>query len=316
MDGPVVLITGGTGSLGQAIVRFLLIIRNEHPMWKDLAIRVFSRDEQKQAMMKNTINDPAVRYLLGDVRDADRVRRAVDGCDMVIHAAALKIIPAGEYCPDEVIKTNIFGSQNVIEACIDAEVDRLICISSDKAVLPVNLYGYTKACMEKLAILANNSSGETKISVARYGNVIGSRGSIFTLLHALQTEVRLTHPEMTRFWITLPHAATFVVERLFEMNGGEIFIPKMKSASLKEVVEALCPLASITYGGMRPGEKLEEDIINPHEVVIDHGSYYTINPTLWLPPAVHIRSDSPTCLVSGAELVTLYADEFADALQS
>jgi UDP-N-acetylglucosamine 4,6-dehydratase len=215
-----------------------------------------------------------------------------------------------------VIKTNIIGSQNVIEACIDAEVDRLICISSDKAVSPVNLYGYTKACMEKLAILANSYSGETLIGVARYGNVIGSRGSIFTLLSPRDTTVRLTHPDMTRFWLPLRQAAAFVVERMFEMEGGEIFIPKMKSAYLREVVEAVCPAVDITYTGMRPGEKLHEAITNPHEAVIDHPSYYTIDHTKWLPPTSPLTSLSPASLMGGGELVTLFQEDFADAMQS
>ena len=191
-----VLVTGGTGSFGQAFVRHLLDTTGS-------CVRVFSRDEQKQDAMRRQIADKRVRYLLGDVRDRARIQRAVRGCDLVVHAAALKIIPLGEYNPDEVIKTNVGGSENVINACIDAGVESLICISSDKAVSPVNLYGNTKACMEKLAVLANAYSRATRIGVVRYGNVVGSRGSIFTILRAMSEQGRLsiTHPGMTRFWI-------------------------------------------------------------------------------------------------------------------
>lgn len=270
------LITGGTGSFGQAMVRHLLATT-------DWTIRVFSRDEQKQDRMKREIHDARVRYLLGDVRDAGRVRRAVRGCDYVIHAAALKIIPAGEYNPDEVIKTNVLGSNNVIEACVDETVSTLVCISSDKAVAPVNLYGNTKACMERLATLANQSSGYTQINVVRYGNVIGSRGSILTILkeQADSGSLRITHPDMTRFWITLPQACEFVMRVLRQTTGGHIYVPPMRSCSVQDLCVYLYPNTPIVYTGMRNGEKMHEWITNEYEVHEDIGWAYRVDPARW-----------------------------------
>lgn len=268
----VICITGGTGSLGQAITRYLL---NSE---QDISIRVFSRDEQKQEAMKRAVNDPRVRYLLGDVRDMARVRRAVAGCTHVIHAAALKIIPAGEYNPQETCKTNINGSHNVIEACIDAGVERLVCISSDKAVSPVNLYGATKMCMEKLATLANQYSGKTKIIVVRYGNVIGTRASILTMLSnmAASGSIKITHPEMTRFWLTLNQACDFVTTALYSGSGGEVFIPKLRSTYVEDLCKTLYPDTPIQYIGMRPGDKIHEWMSNEYEVLEDAGWAWVI----------------------------------------
>lgn len=270
------LITGGTGSFGQAMVRHILA----HTDW---TIRVFSRDEQKQDTMKREVASDRVRYLLGDVRDAARVRRAVRGADYVVHAAALKIIPAGEYNPDEVIKTNVMGSHNVIEACVDEEVGHLVCISSDKAVAPVNLYGNTKACMERLATLANQSSGYTQISVVRYGNVIGSRGSILTILkkQAESGNLRITHPDMTRFWITLPEACAFVMRVLGQSLGGYVYVPHMRSCSVQDLCVYLYPNTNIVYTGMRNGEKMHEWLTNEYEVHEDLGWSYRVDPARW-----------------------------------
>jgi len=271
------LITGGTGSFGQAMVRHVLANT-------DWTIRVFSRDEQKQDRMKREIPDARVRYLLGDVRDAARVRRALHDCDYVVHAAALKIIPAGEYNPDEVIKTNVMGSHNVIEESVDAGVGHLVCISSDKAVAPVNLYGNTKACMEKLALLANQSSRATDISVVRYGNVIGSRGSILTILkeQAATGSLRITHPSMTRFWITLPEACEFVMRVLRQPTGGHVYVPPMRSCSVQDLCTHLYPTTPIVYTGMRNGEKMHEWLTNEYEVAEDLGWAWRVDPAKWV----------------------------------
>lgn len=303
------LVTGGTGSFGQAFTRFLL---QQSP---DCAIRVFSRDEQKQDRMKREFNNSRVRYLLGDVRDRDRVRRAVAGCDVVVHAAALKIIPAGEYNPDEVIKTNVGGSENVINACIDQGVPRLVLISSDKAVAPANLYGGTKLCMEKLGVLANNHSGAggTRIAAARYGNVLGSRGSILTLLRdqATSGEIRITDPQMTRFWITLPMACHFVQSIVLEMRGGEVFIPKLPATLVEDLCKTLYPGTPIRYVGMRPGEKVHEWLTNEYEVADDVGWCYIIREGRW-------RLASPLCSRDAVVPATALLDrpEFGEEIRA
>lgn len=293
-----ILVTGGTGSFGQAIVRHILAST-------DWGIRVFSRDEQKQDAMKREVANDRVRYLLGDVRDAERVRRAVKGCEYVIHAAALKIIPAGEYSPDEIVKTNVLGSHNVIEACVDAGVKSLVCISSDKAVAPVNLYGNTKACMEKLATLANQSSGETVINVVRYGNVIGSRGSILTILgkQAKTGSLRITHPKMTRFWITLDDCCVFVMRVLVERIGGYVFVPPMPSCSVRDLCAHLYPNTPITYTGMRYGEKLHEWLTNEYEVYDNTPWAFRISPSEWGIGNTPISSKN--CVVSVKTLLNL-----------
>ena len=287
-----VLITGGTGSFGQAMVRHLLDTTSHD-------IRVFSRDEQKQDRMKREIGDARVRYLLGDVRDAPRVRRALRGCDYVVHAAALKIIPAGEYNPDEVIKTNVLGSHNVVEACIDEGVRHLVCISSDKAVAPVNLYGNTKACMERLATLANQSSGNTNVSVVRYGNVIGSRGSILTILkdQAASGSLRITHPDMTRFWITLQEACVFVMRVMDQPDGGHIYVPPMRSCRVIDLCTYLYADVPIVYTGMRNGEKMHEWLTNEYEVIEDIGWAYRVDVARWAAGSKPISSADTLVMV-------------------
>jgi len=271
----------------------------------DWTIRVLSRDEQKQDRMKREIETGRVRYLLGDVRDADRVRRAVNGCNYVIHAAALKIIPAGEYNPDEVIKTNVIGSHNVIEACVDARVHSLICISSDKAVAPVNLYGNTKACMEKLATLADQSSRDTVINVVRYGNVIGSRGSILTILkeQAETGAIKITHADMTRFWINLSECCEFVMRVMREPCGGYVYVPPMKSCRVQDLCSHLYPTTPILYTGMRYGEKLHEWLTNEYEVYDNIGWAHRITPSSW--GVGHKPISSADCLVSVDDLLTV-----------
>lgn len=283
------VITGGTGSFGRAMVRHLL----DTTGWD---IRVFSRDEQKQDAMKREVGSERVRYLLGDIRDRERVARAFRGAQVVVHAAALKIIPAGEYNPDEVIKTNVIGSHNVIECAVDAGVRRVVCLSSDKAVAPVNLYGHTKACMEKLAVLANQSSGDTTIDVVRYGNVIGSRGSILTILKK-QAEagcLSITHPDMTRFWITLPQCAEFVAQALNQVDGGGIFIPKMRSCRVLDLCTALHPYVPVTYVGMRNGEKMHEWLSNEYEHLDDYGWAWRVDSTRWTAGAKPLSSADVT----------------------
>lgn len=282
-----VLVTGGTGSFGQAFVRHMLDTT-------DTLIRVFSRDEQKQDRMKREVRNDRVRYLLGDVRDAARIKRAVRGCDLVVHAAALKIIPSGEYNPDEVVRTNVNGSENVINACVDEQVPRLVCISSDKAVAPVNLYGATKMCMERLAVLANSYSGETAISVVRYGNVIGSRGSILTILkeQVANGGLRITHSDMTRFWMSLPAACAFVWRAQASMRGGEIFVPKLPSAKVLDLCRTLYPDAPVEFTGLRNGEKMHEVLSNGYEVVHDAGWAYTIREGEWVPDGKIISSET------------------------
>lgn len=291
-----VVITGGTGSFGQEMVRHLLATTDDH-------IRVFSRDEQKQDRMRAALSDPRVRFLLGDVRDVERVRRALRGADVVYHAAALKIIPAGEYNPDEVIKTNVMGSHNVIEAAIDAGVAHMCCVSSDKAVSAVNLYGSSKACMEKLAVLANGYSGRTVIDVVRYGNVIGSRGSILTILknQAARGALRITHANMTRFWITLPEAVAYVARVAREGNGG-IYIPKMRSCKVLDLCRELYPTTKIVFDGMRNGEKMHERLSNEHEVLMDLGWTWRVDGNQWVEHGTPISSDGPECLISAREM--------------
>lgn len=274
----VVLITGGTGSFGTAFTKYLLKYSNPK------AIRIFSRDEFKQYQMQQKFSDKRLRFLLGDVRDKDRLVRAMDGVNIVIHAAALKQIPLGEYNPFEPIKTNIVGTQNVIEAVLDSGVKRAMLISSDKAAHPVNLYGATKLCAEKLFIQGNVYSGRKKtiFGVVRYGNVLGSRGSVVPLFRdqKLNGVLTITHKDMTRFWITLPQASQFVAESISQMRGGEIFIPKLPSIKITDLAKVVAPKAKLKTVGVRPGEKLHEELITEEESVRvkEYKDYYVIEP--------------------------------------
>lgn len=257
-----VLITGGTGSFGKNFAKFLLA----NYQLKKLII--FSRDELKQFQMQNEINDERVRFFIGDIRELSRLERAFEGVDIVIHAAALKQVPTMEYNPFEAVKTNILGSQNVIEAAINKKVKKVLLISTDKAAQPANLYGATKMAAEKLFVNGNvYSNNETKLSCVRYGNVIGSRGSIVeTLLNNKEIKkVSVTHPEMTRFWITLKQTFDLVLFALENMEGGEIFIPKIPSMKLMDLFEALAPQAEKEITGIRPGEKLHEILLTEQE---------------------------------------------------
>lgn len=277
------LITGGTGSFGQKFVEFAL--NNLKPK----RLVVFSRDELKQFDMATKFNEndnPCLRYFIGDVRDRRRLLRALSGIDIVIHAAAMKQIVAAEYNPTECIATNIMGAQNVIDAAIENGVRKVVALSTDKAANPINLYGATKLCSDKLFIAANNLSGEqkTRFSVVRYGNVAGSRGSVIPFFRELlasgKTSLPLTHPDMTRFIITLEQGVDLVYKALGEMFGGEIFVPKLPSLKIKDMVPLLGQGLHIHITGIRPGEKLHEVMIPAEEIrnVVDMGQYYIIQP--------------------------------------
>ena len=263
LDDVSILITGGTGSFGNRFVESLL--RDHRPR----RLVVFSRDELKQSEMQARLHHPALRFFLGDVRDRDRLVRAMYGVDVVVHAAALKQIPACEYNPFEAILTNVMGAKNVIDAAIDAGVERVLALSTDKAVSPVNLYGATKLCAEKLFVQANAYGHRrgTGFSCVRYGNVVGSRGSVIPLFQAQRVNglVTVTDPKMTRFWITLDGGVRFVTRCLEAMHGGEIFVPRLPSARIMDLVEAVAPGCRADFVGIRPGEKLHEVLISEDE---------------------------------------------------
>ena len=264
LNNKTVLITGGTGSFGRHFAEFLL----ENNRLKKLVI--FSRDELKQFQMRQEMDDKRLRFFLGDIRDIDRLQRAFHGVDFVIHAAALKQVPILEYNPSEAIKTNILGSHNVINAAIDQKVKKVVLVSSDKAAQPVNLYGATKLCAEKLFTSGNVYAWKkTKLCSVRYGNVIGSRGSIVeTLLNNKNPKkVQITDRQMTRFWITLGQAANLVMFALKNMAGGEIFIPKIPSMKLVDLFDVLAPNAKKEVVGIRPGEKLHEILLTEQEAL-------------------------------------------------
>jgi len=257
-----VLITGGTGSFGKAAIRALL----DHP-YGPKRIVVYSRDELKQFELQQEFYDERMRFFLGDVRDLPRLTQAMEGVDYVIHAAALKQVPAAEYNPMECIKTNVHGADNVVNAALAQNVKKVIALSTDKAAGPVNLYGASKLLSDKIFVAANNMRGSkrTRFSVVRYGNVAGSRGSVIPYFKKLITEgatvLPLTHPEMTRFFITLPQAVRFVFDAFTEMSGGEIFVPKLPSVRIQDLAEALIPGIQTEIIGLRPGEKIHEKMI-------------------------------------------------------
>jgi UDP-N-acetylglucosamine 4,6-dehydratase len=260
----VVLITGGTGSFGR---KFSEIVLREYRPRK---LIVFSRDELKQYEMKTGgFDHPSVRYFIGDVRDRDRLRRALNGVTVVVHAAALKQVPACEYNPIEAILTNIMGARSVIEASLDAGVHKVIALSTDKAVNPVNLYGATKLCAEKLFVLGNVYAGEggTRFACVRYGNVVGSRGSVVPLFYKQREQgfVTVTDRRMTRFWLTLEQGVRFVLKCLDLMHGGEVFVPKIPSMKVLDLAQAIAPGCEVRHIGIRPGEKLHEVLVAEDE---------------------------------------------------
>lgn len=264
LAGKTILITGGTGSFGKACVKKLL---GEH---RPKTIRIFSRDELKQWEMSRKFNSDKLRFFIGDVRDYDRLKRAMEGADIVIHAAALKQVPAAEYNPMEAVKTNINGAMNVINAALDNNVPRVIALSTDKAAAPVNTYGATKLVSDRLFIQSNSYRGpkrDTRFSVVRYGNVMASRGSVIPLFRAQAPngEITITHPDMTRFWITLPQSVDFVLSSLDIMQGGEMFVPKIPSMKIVDLANVMAPEATCRIVGIRPGEKVHECLITKEE---------------------------------------------------
>jgi UDP-N-acetylglucosamine 4,6-dehydratase (inverting) len=283
-EGKSILITGGTGSFGRAFVRTVLA---NHPGVRRLV--VYSRDELKQYEMSQELSPnkhKALRYFIGDVRDKDRLRRALEGIDTVVHAAALKQVPAAEYNPFECIKTNVLGAQNMIEACLDSGVSNVVALSTDKAAAPINLYGATKLCSDKLFTAANNIVGSRnlRLSVVRYGNVMGSRGSVvpFFLAQRAAGFFPITDPAMTRFNISLDEGVQMVRWALENALGGEIFVPKIPSYRITDVARAIGPECKIRVVGIRPGEKIHEEMITASDSfnTVDLGPYYAILPSV------------------------------------
>lgn len=280
----VVLVTGGTGSFGRKFVEIML--RDHHPA----KMIVFSRDELKQHEMRiSGFDHPDLRYFIGDVRDLNRLQRAMQGVHIVIHAAALKQVPACEYNPMEAIKTNVLGSSNVIEAALDAGVRKVMALSTDKAVNPINLYGATKLAAEKLFVQSNAYAGgkATRYSCVRYGNVVGSRGSVIPVFmkQREKNKLTITDERMTRFWITLEQGVEFVIRCIEQMQGGEVFVPKIPSMKVVDIARAIAPEAELDAIGIRPGEKLHEVLIHEDEAraTVEMEDMYVVQPSaaLW-----------------------------------
>ena len=282
LDNSSILITGGTGSLGKALVKELLENTNVR------RIAVFSRDELKQHNFRNEIGDDSrLRWFIGDIRDVERLKRALHNVDYVIHAAALKQVDTGEYNPMEFIKTNVLGSQNVIDASIEVGVKRVVALSTDKASSPINLYGATKLTADKLFIAANNYSQSygTAFSVVRYGNVMGSRGSVIPFWKQLSDDAQalpITDLRMTRFWISIDQAVRFVFDSLAMMTGGELYVPRIPSMRISDLAMAVAPNAKLKEVGMRPGEKLHEEMISADDSrrTIILKDRYVVNPVI------------------------------------
>lgn len=279
LSGATILLTGGTGSFGNAFIE--RAVRE----WPDVTIRVFSRDELKQSELRTRHGDDHLRYFIGDVRDRRRLLRAAQGADLIIHAAAMKQVPACEYNPFEAVQTNIVGAENIVDAAIDASVPKVIALSTDKAVNPVNLYGATKLCAEKIIVQGNAyaAQGDTRLSCVRYGNVVGSRGSVVPLFRKQIAEdgrLTITDERMTRFWITLPQAVDLVLFAIEHAVGGEIFIPKIPSMKVVDLAEAMAPALPTEVIGIRPGEKLHELLLTSDEArhSIDAGDVYVVLP--------------------------------------
>jgi len=282
LDGANILITGGTGSFGRQCIKTVL------SRYSPKRLIIFSRDELKQFEMQSELSHPSLRYFLGDVRDMDRLRQAMRGVEYVIHAAALKQVPALEYNPMEAVKTNINGAENVIRAALDNEVHRVIALSTDKAANPINLYGATKLASDKLFTSANNMSGRhrTRFSVVRYGNVVGSRGSVVPVFRKMLNDgaasLPITDARMTRFWITLLQGVDFVLKNFARMQGGEIFVPKIPSVRIVDLAEAMAPGLPLKAVGIRPGEKLHE-IMCPRDdshLTLEFDDHFVIRPSI------------------------------------
>ena len=315
LDGASVLITGGTGSLGKSLVEFLL------RETKVRRIAILSRDELKQQRLRIQFKDDSrLRWFLGDVRDLERLKRAFHGVDFVIHAAALKQVDTGEYNPMEFIKTNVLGSQNVIDASIDAGVKRVVALSTDKASSPINLYGATKLTADKLFVAANNFSFTygTTFSVVRYGNVMGSRGSVITYFQEIAAKGKplpITDLRMTRFWISIESAVKFVIDSLEMMTGGELYVPRIPSMKIVDLANAVAPGAPLQEIGMRPGEKLHEEMISADDsrrtIILENRFVVTPVVSEWgyqppkgsrMPEGMAYRSDTNELWISESEI--------------
>lgn len=281
-NGKTILVTGGTGSFGKRFIQMVL------ERYQPARLIVYSRDELKQFEMQQCFNHPCMRYFIGDVRDAERLDMAMHGVNFVVHAAALKQVPAAEYNPMECIKTNIYGAENVIKAALNNGVEKVIALSTDKAANPVNLYGATKLCSDKLFVAANNMAGRhpTVFSVVRYGNVVGSRGSVVPFFHRLIKEgasrLPITHGEMTRFWLTLQQGVEFVLTNFARMKGGEVFVPKIPSVRITDLASAMAPDLPQEIIGIRPGEKLHEVMCPADDSyhTYEFKDYYVIAPSI------------------------------------
>ena len=318
-----VLVTGGTGSFGKAFTE--IVLREHNPR----RLIVFSRDELKQHEMRQVYPDDdesPMRYFIGDVRDRDRLCRAFRGVDIVVHAAALKQVPACEYNPIEAIMTNITGARNVVDAALDAGVSKVVALSTDKAVSPVNLYGATKLCAEKLLVQSNAYSGTngTKFSCVRYGNVVGSRGSVIPVfLEQRKTgRITITDPRMTRFWLTIQQGVRLVLHCVEQMHGGEVFVPKIPSMNIMDLAKAVAPECEVDEIGIRPGEKMDEVLVSADEArhTLEMDDVYVIQPAhpWWkiepwpdakpLPDGFQYTSDTNSQWLSMDELKQLVAE--------
>ncbi len=322
LEGSSILVTGGTGSFGKAFIRHALDHLNPR------RIVVISRDELKQYEARQLFaNDPRLRWFIGDVRDRDRLTRAMYEVDYVVHAAALKQVDTAEYNPFEYVRTNVNGSQNVVEAAIDSGVKRVVALSTDKASSPINLYGATKLTADKLFVSANHYAAHhvTRFAVVRYGNVMGSRGSVVPFFRELASRgeaLPITDKRMTRFWITLPQAVDFVVSSFDLMNGGELYVPRIPSMRITDLVEAVAPGATTYEIGIRPGEKLHEEMIAPDDSrrTLRLADRYVVTPTIaewgYQPPAdgepvpdgFAYQSDSNDQWLSVADMRTMIAE--------
>jgi len=316
-DGKTVLITGGTGSFGKMFTSLLL------KEWNPDSVRIYSRGELLQWEMQQKIQDERLRFFIGDVRDKDRLYRAMNDVDIVVHAAALKQVPAAEYNPIEAVKTNIDGASNVINASIDNGVEKVMALSTDKAVHPVNLYGATKMVAEKLFVQGNTYAGgrNTRFACTRYGNVVGSRGSIIPLFleQRKQGRVTVTDERMTRFWLTLEQGSRFVAHCIETMRGGEVFVPKIPSMRITDLAKVMAPDCKVEIIGIRPGEKLHEVLLTEDEArhSKDMGDYFIIEPELrfWqknnghegksLPEGFRYSSESNTTWLDADELMSM-----------
>lgn len=319
LDGSSILLTGGTGSFGKAFIAYALAELNPS------RLVVLSRDELKQYEVRRQFDDdPRLRWFIGDVRDRRRLERAMHGIDYVVHAAALKQVDTGEYNPFEFVQTNVVGSQHVIEAAIDTGVQKVIALSTDKASSPINLYGATKLCADRMFISANHyaATHPTRFAVVRYGNVMGSRGSVIPFFRALAERgesLPITHKEMTRFWITLPQAVKFVVDSFDQMHGGELYVPRIPSMKLVDLAQAIAPDSAMHEVGIRPGEKLHEEMIAPDDArrTLRLDDRYVVQPHIagwgYEPPTGGVpvadgfayRSDTNDLWLDAAELRTL-----------